>query len=384
MSDEISTVKPKSAVTFKKIAGILAIVVVCGLFIYWAWTRNEESTDDAFIETNVVDISARVSGYVKKVAVLDNQNVLQNDLLVQIDPQDFELKVQSQEANLKVAEAHAAAAHHDVAIVTTNTDAEIHQAQGAIKVARSNLEQMRAQERMAQAQAELAQADWQRYQNLFKKDEISQQRLEQAKAASISAQNQWEAAHHSVMASQSQVFMAEAKLAEARSGPQQVDLKKNQLTGGEASVAESKADLAQARRDLTYTELRAPTAGQVVRKSVLVGQFVEPGQSLMAIVYGPPWVIANVKETQLLRIRVGQAVTVRVDAMNGQSFKGHVDSIQSGTGSRFSLLPPENATGNYVKVIQRVPVKIVFDEPTEQLIHLLPGLSVEPTIHIKP
>ena len=384
MADDTSVIKPKIEVSFKKVAGVLALVVVSGIVIYWFWTRNEESTDDAFVETNVVDISARVSGYVKKVFVLDNQNVTQNARLVQIDSQDFELRVHAQEANLKASEARAAAAHHDVSIVTTNTNAEIQQAEDGVRVARANLAQMRAQEKIADAQVELSQADWQRYQNLFKKDEITQQRLEQERVSIITAQNQREATHQGVMADQSQVLMAEAKLTEARSGPQQVDFKKNQVTSGEASVAEAKAVLAQAQRDLSYTELSAPTNGTVVRKAVLEGQYVEPGQALMAIVYGPPWVIANVKETQLKRIRIGQKVTIRVDALNGQVLKGHVDSIQSGTGSRFSLLPPENATGNYVKVIQRVPVKIVFDEPIEQLARLMPGLSVEPTIHIQP
>jgi len=221
-----------------------------------------------------------------------------------------------------------------------------------------------------------------RYQALFDKDEISHQRLDQAIAAQRAAAAQWDAAKRAIVSAGAQVKQAQAKLDEARSGPRQVALKEAQAAGGLASVAQARAALEQAQLDLFHTRLVAPVEGRVTRKALDLGQLVQSGPAVMAIVYGDPWVLANFKETQLRRMHVGQSVDITVDAFPNHPFKGHVDSIQSGTGSRFSLLPAENATGNYVKVVQRVPVKIVFDEKPETIRALVPGMSVEPKVNL--
>ncbi len=345
---------PASASRLRMLLGglVLLILLLAGLF--WLMFRNEESTDDAFIEANVVQISARVSGYVTQVAVQDNQWVKPGDLLALIDPRDFELRVQQAEATLNAAKAKHQAATQDLSVVTTTSHAEIGQAEALLKA--------------AEAKADLAGADLSRYQALFAKDEVSRQRLDQAMLDKKTAD--------------ADLRRAKEQLASALSGPRQIDLKREQAASGQASVEEARAALDQTRLNLSYTRLISPVAGRVAQKNLDLGQLVQPGTSVMAIVYGPPWVVANFKETQLRRMKPGQKVTIRVDAFPNKKLKGHVDSLQPGTGARFSLLPPENATGNYVKVVQRIPVKIVFDEKPESLMDLSPGMSVEPTVEL--
>ncbi len=356
-------------------------VVVLVFFVLWFITRNQESTDDAFIESNVVQISPHVGGYVTRVLVTDNQWVKAGDVLAEIDPRDYEIRVKQAEAALAVSEAHHGAAQQDLSVVTTTSKAVIEQASSGLEAARANSAQVAAQASAAEAQAQLTHADLNRYEALYQKDEISKQRLDQVTTADRAAQAQWEAAKRGAAAAAAQVLQAEAKLAEARSGPRQVALKREQAASGQASVEEARAALDQAKLDLSYTQMIAPVEGRVTRKSFYQGQLIQPGGSaVMAIVYGNPWVIANFKETQLRRMHPGQPVEVTVDAYPGRVYKAHVDSLQAGTGSRFSLLPPENASGNYVKVVQRLPVKIVFDEKPEDLQHLVPGMSVEPKV----
>ncbi|MDE2258829.1 MAG: HlyD family secretion protein [Betaproteobacteria bacterium] len=356
-------------------------VVVMLFFVLWLITHNQESTDDAFIESNVVQISPHVGGYVTRVLVTDNQWVKAGDVLAEIDARDYEIRVKQAEAALAVSEAHHGAAQQDLSVVTTTSKAVIEQASSGLEAARANSAQVAAQASAAEAQAQLAHADLNRYEALYQKDEISKQRLDQVTTADRAAQAQWEAAKRGAAAAAAQVLQAEAKLAEARSGPRQVALKREQAASGQASVEEARAALDQAKLDLSYTRMIAPVEGRVTRKSFYQGQLIQPGGSaVMAIVYGNPWVIANFKETQLRRMRPGQPVEVTVDAYPGRVYKAHVDSLQAGTGSRFSLLPPENASGNYVKVVQRLPVKIVFDEKPEDLQRLVPGMSVEPKV----
>ncbi len=331
---------------------VLLVLLVSGLF--WFLTRNEESTDDAFIEANVVQISARVSGYITQVAVNDNQWVKPGDLLALIDPRDLELRIQQAEANLSAAKARHGAATQDLSVVTTTSRAEIGQA--------------KAQLEAAEAKVDLAGKDLSRYQALFGRDEVSRQRLDQAMLDKKTAE--------------ADLRRVKEQLAAAMSSPKQIDLKKEQEAGGQASVEEARAALDQAKLDLSYTRLISPVAGRIAQKNLDLGQLVQPGAAVMAIVYGPPWVVANFKETQLRRMKPGQKVTIQVDAFPNRKFKGHVDSLQPGTGARFSLLPPENATGNYVKVVQRIPVKIVFDESPESLMALSPGMSVVPTVEL--
>ncbi len=358
-----------------------ACVVVLVFFIYWFITRNQETTDDAFIESNVVQISPHVGGYVTRVLVTDNQWVKAGDVLAEIDARDYEIRVKQAEAALAVSVARHGAAEQDLSVVTTTSKAITEQALSGVEAARANSAQVSAQASAVEAQAQLTHADLQRYQALYQKDEISKQRLDQATTADHAAQAQWEAAKRGAAAAAAQVLQAEARLAEARSGPRQVALKREQAVSGQASVEEARAALEQAKLDLAYTRLIAPVEGRVTRKSFYQGQLIQPGGSaVMAIVYGNPWVIANFKETQLRRMHPGQPVEVTVDAYPGRVYKAHVDSLQAGTGSRFSLLPPENASGNYVKVVQRLPVKIVFDEKPEDLQLLAPGMSVEPKV----
>ncbi len=364
--------------------GMLAVLlIVVAIFLFWFLTRNEESTDDAFIESNVVQISPHVGGYVAKVLVNDNQWVKQGEVLAEIDARDYALRVAQAQAVLEAARHRHGAEQQDLSVTTTVTETGLDQARSALDAARSTAAQAEAQDRAAEAQAQLTQQDVLRYQTLFKKDEISRQRLDQVLAADKTAQAQAQAAQRAVSAAQALVEQAQARVAEARSGPRQVALKQAQVAGGAASVQEAQAALDQALLELSYTHLVAPVAGRVARKSLFQGQLIQPGPPVMAIVYGAPWVVANFKETQLARMRPGQAVKVKVDAFPGRIWHAHVDSIQPGTGARFSLLPPENASGNYVKVVQRVPVKILFDEPPQDLLALVPGMSVEPQVQLQ-
>jgi len=387
MTDASNTAPAASAPSnraerIRKAAMIVAAVAVLLFVGLWFVNRNLENTDDAFIESNVVLISPRVGGFVTHVAVVDNQWVKAGDLLAEIDPRDYDIKVKEAEANLAASEARHGATRQDLAVTTTVSRATIGQASNALDSARALEEQSQALSNAAEAQAQLTAADVARYQALFDKDEISHQRLDQAIAAQRAAAAQWDAAKRAIVSAGAQVKQAQAKLDEARSGPRQVALKEAQAAGGLASVAQARAALEQAKLDLFHTRLVAPVEGRVTRKALDLGQLVQSGPAVMAIVYGDPWVLANFKETQLRRMHVGQPVDITVDAFPDHSFKGHVDSIQSGTGSRFSLLPAENATGNYVKVVQRVPVKIVFDEKPETIRALVPGMSVEPKVNL--
>lgn len=357
------------------LGGVILVVAVI-----WFLQRNRESTDDAFIEANIVEISPHVSGYVQQVVVVDNQRVAQGQLLLQMDSRDYDLRVRAAEAVLAAAQARHGANAQDVSVVTTTTQAIVQQAQQGLISAQAEQQRAQAESEGAAAQAQLAQGDVVRYQTLFAKEELSRQRLDQAQTSARASKAQWEAAQRRVSVAQAQVGEARAKLAEALAGPRQVALKQAQEVSGQASVAQAEANLSQARLDLAYTHMSAPVAGKVTRKNVLPGQWIQPGNALLALVSGPPWVVANFKETQLTRMRLGQKVTLKIDAFPDQQWRGHIDSFQAGTGARFSLLPPENATGNFVKVVQRVPVKIVFDESPERLNALAPGMSVTPVV----
>ncbi len=361
----------------------IALPLLCVLLlILWLKQRNRETTDDAFIDADVVQISPHVSGYVDQVDVQDNQRVNSGRLLLTIDPRDYALHVRQAEAQLQVAQAQHGASTQDVSVVSTTTAAIIQEARSAVETALADEQRAKAEQAGAVAQADLARADANRYQTLFDKEEISRQRLDQALATQRAAVAQEEAAQRLVRVATGRVGEARARLAEAQSGPGQVALKKDQQTMGAASVAEAQAALAEAQLNLDYTRLTAPMAGKVTRKNVLPGQWVQPGVVLLALVSNQPWVTANFKETQLTRMRRGQRVILRVDAYPDQEWHGHIDSFQAGTGSRFSLLPAENATGNYVKVVQRIPVKIVFDETPDKLSRLAPGMSVTPEVQL--
>ena len=377
------------------ILGAVVVIVVVGIFV-WNYFAMWESTDDAQVDGHINAISARVGGYVTKVNVNDNQAVEAGAVLVEIDPKDYQVAVERAKAEFEAAEASAMAAEHNVPIILANSSSQLESARADIENARAGISAAQGQAaaalaQLAQAEANdsKAQSDVERYTQLVAKQEISQQQYESALDAAkataagvVAAKASAAAAEDQVHQAQSRLLQAQAALQAAETAPQQVLVSKAQFSSADASVAQKKAALDQALLDLQYCTIVAPVAG-VVSKNVEVGNNVQPGQQLLSVVpLDDVWVTANFKETQLKHMRPGQPAEISVDAY-GRTYKGHVDSIAGASGARFSLLPPENATGNYVKVVQRVPVKIVL-EPGQNNDHLLrPGMSVTPKVKVK-
>lgn len=325
---------------------ILAACVATGVY-YFEYVAPYESTDDAFIEAHVTPIAPQVAGRVAQLFVQDNQAVQPGDVLVQIDPRDYQAKLDQEHANLAAAKSRLA------------------QANAQFIVDQAKIGQEKAGVVATQAQAEQAEADNKRYQAVGD-FAISASRLALADTQARSAAAQVDAARDQELAAEAQARLDQASIQTAA-----------------AEVQKSEADVRQAELDLSYTQVRAPEAGYVTHRTVEAGAYVQVGQALLAIVPRQVWVVANFKETQLTHMRPGQPVEVKVDAYPQIKFTGHVDSIQSGTGPRFSLLPPENASGNYVKVVQRVPVKIVLDDVSDPHVLLGPGMSVVPEVKVK-
>jgi membrane fusion protein (multidrug efflux system) len=379
----------------------------------WLWlTRGRETTDDAQTEAHVIQISARVGGTVHAVPVNDNQTVESGATLVQIDPRDYEIAVQRAAAELADAEASAKAAHSNVAVMTTTSSSTVTTAQGTVDQTRAGIDEAergvegaearlaaaRSGVREAEANANRAARDADRLKGLLAKDEVSQQQFDTAAATADAQRAALDGTHGGVAEAEAGVRMAQIKLVQARvaeqqagaslrtaqTGPQQIAATQARAAAAEARALQMRAQLSQAQLNLQYATIKAPVKGLVSRKTVEAGQIVQPGQPLMAVIpLEEVWITANFKETQLQHMRPGQRVTVKVDAVGGREFKGTVDSVAAATGARFALLPPENATGNYVKVVQRVPVKILLD-PGQDPEHLLrPGLSAEPTVYTR-
>jgi len=366
--------------------------------IYWrsaAW----ESTDDAQIDGFVFPISSRVSGHVTRVMVDDNQVVEAGTVLVQLDPKDYEVAVAVAKATLANDEATAAALTTGVPITSTDTASQITTAQADIDSAKAGLaaaerqfEAALAALREAEANDLKAQDDVNRYKPLAERDEIPQQQYtqalnaEKATAAAVEAARASAAAYEqSVTQAQSKIAQAQAQLQSARTAPQQVSVQRSRAKAAAAQTERRVAELQQAQLNLQYTTIVAPVAGVVGRRSVQPGQNVSPGQQLLTVVpldSSNIWVTANFKETQLRHMRPGQPATISVDAY-GRSYSGRVLNIAGASGARYSLLPPENATGNYVKVVQRIPVRIVFDRGQDQDHLLRLGMSVEPNVRIR-
>jgi membrane fusion protein (multidrug efflux system) len=363
------------------VAGVIAAVVLAGA-IYWYSTRNLETTDDAFVDGNAVQLAPRIAGTVVTLAIDDNQFVHKGDLLVALDPRDYEVAVENARAALANATAQAAVAQANLALTQASTAATLEQARSGVEYAKAAVSESNAQVVAAQAEAVRAREDAARYQQLVKVDAASRQRFEQAQAATRSADAQLRAAQDAVAVASAQVGQAQGKLDEAKTAPQQVEVRQAELAAAEAQVAAARAALDQAELNLSYTRIVAPEDGVITKRSVNPGDQVQKDQNLAALVFGKPWVTANFKETQLTRMRPGQPVSIVVDAYPGHRLEGHVDSIQRGTGAHFALLPPENATGNYVKVVQRVPVKIDIDGPLDPAHPLGLGMSVEPAVDV--
>jgi membrane fusion protein (multidrug efflux system) len=339
----------------KLILILVILSALIGVAFYIYDHRYEETTDDAAIDGSNVTVSAKISGYVKTLNIVDNEHVKAGDVILEIDPADYITKRDHAQAALDAAKAAAEGAVNSAE--TTNISAP------------SNVDAAQAQVAAAQANWDKAVADLKRMQHLSN-EARSQQELDQAVAA--------EKAMHANLED------AQSKLETADTAPKaiaQAQANRDQL---QAQVKQAEADLAQAELDLANTKITAPMDGRITRRTVEQGNYVQPGQALASLVSEDVWVTANFKETQLRHMRAGQSVTVSIDAYPDVKLTGKVDSIQSGTGAFFSAFPPENATGNFVKVVQRVPVKIVFDQKIDASLSVGPGMSVSPVVDTSP
>jgi membrane fusion protein (multidrug efflux system) len=355
-----------------------------------------ESTDDAQIDGYINPISSRVAGYITNVYVDDNQYVKAGTLLARIDPKDYEVAVASAQATLANDQATADASQVNVPVITVNTssqlvsaEADVANARAGISAAEQQLAASQAAVLQAQANSAKAQDDVKRYKQLVDKQEISEQVYVQAVQTSNGATAAVQAATANVQAAQDAVRQAQSRLAQAsasvesaQTGPQQIRIQRSRAVAASAAAQKSRSELEQAQLNLGYTRIVAPVDGVVAKRSAQPGQYVSPGQQLMAVVpLDDIWVTANFKETQLRNMRPGNPVKINVDAY-GRTYSGYVESIAGGTGAVFSLLPPENATGNYVKVVQRLPVRLRLDKGQDPDHRLRPGMSVVPDVNV--
>ena len=329
-------------------AVVVGIVVVAAIF-WWLDTRQYEDTDDAFIDTHIVQVAPQIAGRVERVLVGDNQQVRRGQLLVEIDPADPRARLNQVIAQERQAET------------------QLGQAKAQVEVSEAAYDQTAANERGAEAQAANAASDLARYTKLKAANPlaVAQQQLDTARATARNAAATLDAARRQMQGAKAQISAAKAAVA-----------------GGQASVNSMQAQVALAQLDLGYAKIVAPVDGHIAQRTVAAGNYVQSGEELMAIVPMHVWVTANFKETQLSGMRPGQPVDIAVDACPSATIHGHVNSIQRGAGQAFGILPPENATGNYVKVVQRVPVKIVIDRIPRDCI-LGPGMSAEPSVKVR-
>ncbi|EOI3579323.1 HlyD family secretion protein [Cronobacter turicensis] len=337
------------------ILGIVVIIMVIGAIIWWFMTRNLETTDDAFIDGDAVTVAPKVAGYVTELRVKDNQRVKKGDLLVVIDPRDATAQRDQAQAQLSLAES------------------QLHQAQAQLALAKvqypAQRDQAKAQVLRAQAELANARAEYQRQRGVDPRA-TSKQNIDAASA-------QLRSAEAGLANAQAQLDVAEQVQLQIRQQETNVEARQSQ-------VAQARAQLQTAELNLSYTEVRAPFDGYVTKRNVQNGTLVQAGSALFSIVSPDIWVVANFKESQLERMRPGDKVEISVDAFPDLELQGHVESIQQGSGSRFSAFPAENATGNFVKIVQRVPVKIVIDKGLEHWNQPLPlGLSVEPEVTVE-
>lgn len=408
---------------------------------YWQYASAHESTDNATVVGNIHQVASRIPGTVSQVLVNDNQLVQPGQLLVKLDPQDYQSKVQQAQAALQTARSQAQAAQANILLASQTSSGKTTQAQGdvssavaaistaqaAVKEAQAGIPAAQAEVQLAQAgipaaQAQVAQAnanlakaqtDYNRYNSLFKEGAIARQQLDTAKAAYDvavaqknaavqgveQAQARLAAARVGVAKAQSQlaqaqegVTSAQAKLAASKGGLQQATatgqdtaVKQSQYEAAKAAIAQAEASLKDAQLQLSYTNITAPSTGRVGRKNVEVGNRVQVGTPLMAIVDNNYWVVANFKETQLNKMQPGQPVEIKLDAFPNHQFTGRVDSISPASGAQFALLPPDNATGNFTKIVQRIPVKVILDQKSIQGYdsRITPGMSAEVTVEVK-
>ena len=379
--------------------GAAMVAVLGGYFLRNAFIY--EDTDDAQVDGHVMPLSARINGQLLEVRVVEGQFVHAGDVLVVIDPKDYKIAAKRARANLDDAEAMAASSHWNVPVTSTtawstldSAKTAVHNAEAGVEGARQNFESAKAGLAQAQANADKTDSDLTRYTELVAKQDVSRQQYDQAlaaakanRAAVVSAAATVQADQQALHQAEGRLLQAGADLHSAQTAPQQVSIARARASSGTAQAEERRAQLDQAELNLSYTVIRSPVTGIIGKKTAEAGQNVSIGQELMDVVpLDDVWVTANFKETQLKHMRPGQAVEVKIDAY-GRTWRAHVTNLGGGTGSVFSLLPPENATGNYVKVVQRVPVRIDFDRQPGQQFNaeglLKPGLSVEPDVRVK-
>ncbi len=409
--------------------GLAALVLLAGLGYgvhLWRWGRVHVSTDDAYVAAHISPVSARVGGTVLQVLVDDNQDVRAGQVLLRLDPRDYEVAVAQARAAVEAARGDLQNARLNVPLTDRTTESLVQQAEAAVAAAdhaveaslhdleqrRSELAARQAAVAAAEAAVRAAEADFartrldrERTARLLQQQLVAQQDFDHADAAFRNAQAGLDGAHRrldqargdarqaaaavrsqeaAVAQSRQRAAESRAALASARSQREQVKVRVAQVETAQGRLAQAQANLQQAELNLAYTTIRAPIGGRVSKKVVEVGQVVQAGQQLLALVdLDDVWVVANYKETQLTEVRPGQRATITVDTYPGVVFRARVDSIQGGSGAVFSLLPPENATGNFVKVVQRIPVKLVLERGENQRHLLVPGMSVVPTIELR-
>jgi membrane fusion protein (multidrug efflux system) len=329
------------------LGGLVIIGMIVGGVWYWLEARHFESTDDASVDAHTTQMASRVAGQVTRLLFTDNQHVAAGQTLMVIDPRDYQAKLDQAKAQQASAEA------------------SVQQAEAEVFVQQAGVDQAAANVRVADADLLQARQDYDRYQKI-NPNAVSRQQIEATTATYHSAEAKVEASRQSVGGAQARVRSAQAQVLAAR-----------------ASLRQSDANVQSAELQLSYCTMTAPVGGIVTHRTVDAGNYVNPGQALFALVQDDRWVIANFKETQLAGIRPGQDVDLLIDAVPSVTFHGKVDSFQAGTGAAFSVLPAENATGNYVKIVQRLPVKIVFDDPRVKDYPLAPGMSVTPYVHVR-
>jgi membrane fusion protein (multidrug efflux system) len=382
------------------VISVVLLLILAAAFFYWRSTFVED-TDDAQVDGNLYQISSRIAGQVVKVTVDDNQTVQAGQLLAEIDPTDYQVALDQAQANLASAQAEYTQATTNVPITqvsvsttVSTTASDVKGSTDMVEQAEKQVEAAHARVEEAKANAQKAQDDVDRYTPLVQKDVISKQQYDAAVAAAAASKAAVAEAEDSELAQQNAVASARQRLAEAeaqsdqsvKNGPGQVRVQQSRAEAAEAAIQQAQARVEQARLNLSYTRITAPVAGIVNKKSVEVGANLAAGQDLMTIIpLTDLWVTANFKETQLTHMHAGQKVTIKVDAYGGRKFSGSVTQIGGATGSMLSLFPPENATGNYVKVVQRLPVRIDFTNLQQEDgdYVLRPGLSVTPVVEVK-
>jgi membrane fusion protein (multidrug efflux system) len=425
------------------LAGLGVGAIAAGTFgyNYWQYSSTHQETDNATVVGNIHQISSRIPGTVTQVLVDDNQLVQPGQLLVKLDARDYESKVQQAQAALENARGQAQAAQANIALASQTTTGKTTQAQGdvsnavaaistaqaavqeaqagipaaqaEVKLAQAGIPAAQAQVAQANANLEKAQADYNRYNELYKSGAIARQQLDTAKAAYdvavaqknaavqgveqaqarlasakvgvAKAQSQLAQAQESVVSAQAKLAASKGGLQQATAGGQDTAVKRSQYEAAKAAIAQSEASLKDAQLQLSYVNITAPSAGRIGRKNVEIGNRVAAGTPLMAIVDNQNWVVANFKETQLEKMRPGEPVEIKLDSFPHHTFTGHVDSISPASGAQFALLPPDNATGNFTKIVQRIPVKIVFDQNSIQGYEsrITPGMSAEVAVEVK-